>query len=143
TLGTITEQTIYRTLPRMSVTAVAPDNSDFQSIQSTDIAPRGLGYEHVRDARLVENAPRWAELAVQKLSAKTVQPGRYDLILLPTHLWLTIHESIAHPTELDRIMGFEANYAGTSFISVDDLGKLRYGPEIMNVQGERSSVGGL
>ena len=52
-----------------------------------------------------------------KLTAKPVQPGRYDLVLLPTHLWLTIHESIAHPTELDRIMGFEANYAGTSFIS--------------------------
>jgi predicted Zn-dependent protease len=46
-----------------------------------------------------------------------VEPGRYDLVLLPSHLWLTIHESIAHPTELDRIMGFEANYAGTSFIS--------------------------
>lgn len=143
TLGTVTEQTIYRTQPRINVTAVAPDNSDFQSHQSTDIAPMGLGYEHVRDARLVENAPRWAELAVQKLSAKTVQPGRYDLILLPTHLWLTIHESIAHPTELDRIMGFEANYAGTSFVSVNDLGKLRYGPDIMNIQGERSSVGGL
>mgnify|MGYP002260475252 CR=1 FL=1 len=80
-----------------------------------------------------------------RLSARPVQPGRYDLVLLPTHLWLTIHESIAHPTELDRIFGYEANYAGTSFISppADFLGRFRYGPEIMNVQGERSSRGGL
>ena len=112
----MTDQTIFRTFPTMTVTAVAPDNSDFQSRQSTDVAPMGLGFEHVRDAKLVENAPRWAEEAVQKLSARAVEPGRYDLVLMPTHLWLTIHESIAHPTELDRLMGYEANYAGTSFI---------------------------
>ena len=95
--------------------------------------------------RLLPHDPRWAEQAVQKLSAKPVQPGRYDLVLLPTHLWLTIHEAIAHPTELDRIMGYEANYAGTSFIYPleDFLGKFRYGPEFMNIQGERSSPGGL
>ena len=79
----------------------------------------------MRDARLVENAPRWASEAVAKLSAKPVEPGRYDLVLLPTHLWLTIHESIAHPTELDRIMGYEANYAGTSFISPPEKGTSR------------------
>jgi TldD protein len=142
-LGTVTDQTIYRTAPGMNVTAVSADNSDFQSRQSTDVAPMSLGYEHVLDARLVENAPRWAEEAVQKLSARPVQPGRYDLVLLPTHLWLTVHEAIAHPTELDRIMGYEANYAGTSFVSRDDLGRLRFGSELLNVQGERSSVGGL
>src|SRR6185436_15609827 len=131
--------------PGMNITAVAADGSDFQSRQSTDVAPRGLGYEHVRDARLPENAGRWAEEAVAKLSARPVQPGRYDLVLLPTHLWLIIHESIAHPTELDRIMGFEANYAGTSFVSpiTDYLGKFRYGPDFMNIQGERSTPGGL
>jgi len=143
TEGTFTHQTIYRSFPRMNVTAVG--NNEFQSFQSTDVQPMGLGYEHVRDAKFVENAPRWAETAVKKLTAKPVQPGRYDLVLLPTHLWLTIHESIAHPTELDRIMGFEANFAGTSFISPVErfLGKFRYGPEIMNIQGERSSPGGL
>jgi TldD protein len=69
----------------------------------------------------------------------------YDLVLLPTHLWLTLHESVAHPTELDRIYGYEANYAGTSFIYPleDFLGTFRYGPEIMNIQGERSAPGGL
>ncbi|CAN5621133.1 TldD/PmbA family protein [soil metagenome] len=145
TEGTFSNQVIYRSLPRMTVTAVSEDFSDFQTRSSTDVQPMGLGYEHVRNARLVENATRWAEEAVQKLSAKPVQPGRYDLVLLPSHLWLTIHESIAHPTELDRIMGFEANYAGTSFIYPiqDYLGRFRYGPEFMNVQGERSTPGGL
>jgi len=129
----------------MSVTAVSADASDFQSRDSTDVQPMARGYEHVTEARLVENAPRWAEEAVQKLSAKPVTDGRYDLVLHPTHLWLTIHESIAHPTELDRAMGYEANYAGTSFVAPPEsvLGKLRYGPEFMNIRGDRSEVGGL
>jgi len=143
TEGTVTDQTIFRSWPRMSITAVAADGSDFQSRDSTPVQPLGLGYEHVRDSHLIENAPVWAEEAVEKLSARPVQPGRYDLVLLPSHLFLTIHESIAHPTELDRIMGFEANYAGTSFISPDFLGNFRYGPEIMNIQGERSAHGGM
>ncbi|HEX2095356.1 MAG TPA: TldD/PmbA family protein, partial [Longimicrobiaceae bacterium] len=145
TEGTFTRQTVYRSYPQMSVTAVAPDGGDFQSRNSTPVQPMGLGYEHVRDSRLVENAPVWAEDAVKKLSAKPVQPGRYDLVLLPSHLFLTIHESIAHPTELDRILGFEANYAGTSFISPLDrfLGRFRYGPDFLNIQGERSTPGAL
>jgi TldD protein len=144
TEGTYTVQTIYRSYPQMSVTAVG-QGGDFQTRQSTPVQPMGLGYEHVRDARLVENAPQWAQDAVGKLSAKPVEPGRYDLVLMPSHLFLTIHESIAHPTELDRIMGYEANYAGTSFISPieDFLGKFRYGREIMNIQAERSAPGSL
>ena len=143
--GSFTVQTIYRASPTMTVTAVSPDFSDFQSRQSTDIAPMGRGYEHVVDAKLVENAPRWAEEAVQKLSAKPVEVGRYDLVLDPTHLGLTIHESIAHPTELDRVYGYEANYAGTSFVSPPEerLGKFRYGPEFMNIQGDRMQDGSL
>ena len=143
--GTVVVQTIFRSQPNMTVTAIAPDFSDFQSRQSTDVQPAGRGYEHIVNARLVENASRWAEEAQQKLSAKPVEVGRYDLILHPTHLWLTIHESIAHPTELDRVMGFEANYAGTSFLSPPEkmLGSFRYGPEFMNVRGDRSQPGSL
>ena len=143
--GTTTVQVFHRSLPSVTVTAVADDRSDFQARNSTDIAPRGLGYEHVLDSRLVDNAPRWAEEAVQKLSAKPVEVGRYDLILHPTHLWLTIHESIAHPTELDRVMGYEANYAGTSFLSPPEkfLGSFRYGPDFMHVRGNRSEEGSL
>jgi TldD protein len=143
--GTFTVQTYFRTLPSMTVTAVSSDASDFQSRASTEIQPMGIGYEHVTAARLVETAPRWAEEAVQKLTAKPVEEGRYDLVLHPTHLWLTIHESIAHPTELDRAMGYEANYAGTSFVAPPEavLGKLRYGPEFMNIRGDRSQRGSL
>jgi TldD protein len=143
--GTYVVQTIFRAQPTLTVTAVAPDNSDFQTRQSNDIQPMGKGYEHVLDAKLVENAPRWADEAVRKLSAKPVDVGRYDLILHPSHLWLTIHESIAHPTELDRAMGYEANYAGTSFVAPPEkmLGTLKYGPEFMNVQGDRSQPGSL
>jgi TldD protein len=143
--GSFTVQTIYRASPSMTVTAVSTDFSDFQSRQSTDIAPMGRGYEHVLDSKLVENAPRWAEEAVQKLSAKPVDVGRYDLVLHPSHLGLTIHESIAHPTELDRVYGYEANYAGTSFVSPPEekLGKFRYGPEFMNIQGDRMQDGSL
>ena len=143
TEGSYIVQTIYRAYPQMSVTAVG--NGDFQQRQSADVAPMGLGYEHVRASDLVGNATRWAEDAVKKLSAKPVQPGRYDLVLLPSHLFLTIHESIAHPTELDRIFGYEANFAGTSFIwPIEDyLGKFRYGPVHMNVQAERSAPGSL
>ena len=143
--GGFTTQTLYRALPSMTVTAVSADFSDFQARQANDVAPMGRGYEHVTEARLVENAPIWAEQAVQKLSAKPVEVGKYDLVLHPNHLWLTIHESIGHPTELDRAMGYEANYAGTSFLSPPEqfLGKFRYGPDFMNVQGDRSQIGAL
>lgn len=141
--GSMTFQVIYRTEPSMTVTAVG--NGDFATRQSVDIAPRGLGYEHVRDAKLAENAAKWATEAVEKLSAKSVDVGRYDLVLHPSHLWLTIHESVAHPTELDRAMGYEANYAGTSFVAPPEkaLGALKYGSELMNIRGDRSQPGSL
>jgi TldD protein len=143
TEGSFTVQTIYRTLPSMTVTATG--NGDFATRESVDVAPRGLGYEHVRDAQLVANAAKWADEAVQKLSAKSVDVGRYDLVLHPSHLWLTIHESVAHPTELDRAMGYEANYAGTSFVAPPEkvLGTLKYGSELMNIRGDRTQVGSL
>ncbi len=138
-------QEVFRCWPQLSVTAVAADGSDFQTRNSTPVQPMGLGYEHVLRSDLVGNAPRWAEDAVALLTARPVEPGEYDLVLLPSHLFLTIHESIGHPTELDRILGFEANYAGTSFIDPleEYLGRFRYGREIMQIQGERSAPGGL
>jgi TldD protein len=128
----------------MQITAVAPDRSDFQN-RGNVVPPMGRGWEYVLASDLVGNAGKWGEEAAQKLTAKPVDVGRYDLVLHPTHLWLTIHESIGHPTELDRAMGYEANYAGTSFIAPPEkhLGALKYGPELMNVQGDRSQVGGL
>jgi TldD protein len=109
------------------------------------MAPTGRGWEAILEADLVTNARAWGEDAAQKLKAKPVEPGRYDLVLHPSHLWLTIHESIGHPTELDRAYGYEANYAGTSFIAPPEkmLGSLKYGPAFMNVQGDRSQPGAL
>ena len=145
TEGSVIVQTVYRSLPRLTVTAVAPDGSDFQSRTSAEIAPMGLGYEYVQAADLVGRAPVWAGQAVEKLSATPVEPGEYDLILDPSHLFLTIHESIGHPTELDRALGYEANYAGTSFLAPPEhvLGSFRYGPEFMNIQADRTQRGAL
>jgi TldD protein len=143
--GTYTVQTLYRASPNVTVTAVSPDNSDFQSRNSAEIAPRGLGYEYVTDSDLVTNAGRWAQEAQEKLRAKPVEVGRYDLVLHPSNLWLTIHESVAHPTELDRALGYEANYAGTSFVAPPEkvLGALKYGSPLMNIQADRSQAGSL
>jgi TldD protein len=142
TEGSVISQTIVRVAVPFTITAVAPDNSDFQT-RSNVVAPAGRGWEYVLDQDLVGNAGKWAEQAVQKLSGKSVEVGRYDLVLHPTHLWLTIHESIAHPTELDRALGYEANYAGTSFVAPPEkmLGQFRYGPDFMNIQGDRSQEG--
>src|SRR5215510_11401926 len=143
--GSFTEQTLFRCTPNMNITAVSEDNSDFQTRASNEIPPRGLGYEHLVNSDFVGNAPKWADEAVQKLSAKPVQVGRYDLVLHPSHLWLTIHESVAHPTELDRALGFEANYAGTSFVSPPEkvLGTLQYGSDLMNIHADRHQPGSL
>ncbi|HEU4643094.1 MAG TPA: DNA gyrase modulator, partial [Gemmatimonadaceae bacterium] len=131
--GSVIAQTAVRSWPLMQITAVAPDFSDFQN-RGNVVAPMGRGWEYVLEQDLVGHAGTWGEEAAQKLKAKPVDVGRYDLVLHPSHLWLTIHESIGHPTELDRAMGFEANYAGTSFIFPPDkfLGQFKYGPEFMN-----------
>ena len=142
--GTIAAQTMIRTNPSLSITAVSADRSDF-STRNEALYPQGRGYEFVRDNLTDEAVTMWAADAVEQLGAEPVQPGQYDLVLHPTHLWLTIHESIGHPTELDRALGYEANYAGTSFLAPPArvLNQLRYGPEFMNIQGERTSPGGL
>ncbi len=142
--GTMVAQTIVRSWPTLQATAVAPDRSDFQ-IRDSAMAPMQRGWEYVLEQDMVHNAERWGEEASQKLTARPVEVGRYDLVLDPGNMWLTIHESIGHPTELDRAMGYEANYAGTSFLAPPErmLGTFRYGPDFMNIQGDRSQEGGL
>ena len=100
------------------------------------------GYEYVPLMNLVENAQRIREEVVEHLKAPAVTPGKKDLVLLPSHLWLTIHESIGHSTELDRALGYEANYAGTSFLTTDKMGKHRVGSDIINVWGDRTNERG-
>jgi TldD protein len=140
--GSQTTQTFIRVGPDFTATAIGADG--FQSY-TEELAPRGSGWEYLESLNMPGNAAHWASLAVEKLTAKSVEPGRYDLILHPTNLWLTIHESIGHPTELDRAVGYEANYAGTSFVAPPEekIGKLKYGTPIMNIQGDRSQEGSL
>ncbi|MGL5808047.1 MAG: TldD/PmbA family protein, partial [Xenococcaceae cyanobacterium] len=120
--GSLIQQTIYRTLPGFGCTAIA--NGDAQS-RSYERPPFNIGYEHVDKQDLLANVDRVAEEAIEKVSAPEAPSNtRSTLILKPTNLWLTIHESVGHPTELDRVYGYESNFAGTSFATTDKLGKL-------------------
>jgi TldD protein len=127
-----------------TVNATAVDTA--RSLSKTrrfQAAPSTAGYEIVPAMNLVENASRVREEVLEHLAAPQVTPGKKDLVLLPTHLWLTIHESLGHSTELDRALGYEANYAGTSFLTTDKLGKQRVGSDIVNIWGDRTNDRGL
>ncbi len=140
--GSRIEQYIIRCYPAFNVTAVNRENGDFQSRDSFG-GPQQMGYEYLSSYPWLKEAEKAGEDAVQKLRAKPVDPGKYDLILHPTHLWLTIHESVGHPTELDRALWWEANYAGTSFLTPDKTGKLRYGSKMVNFFADRTQPAGL
>jgi TldD protein len=142
TFGTLLRQVRVRSFPRFRVTVVDKATGRFDTRKSF-AAPRGSGYEYVEKCGLVAEAARASEEAKQKQKAKSVEPGKKDLVLHPTNLWLTIHESVGHPTELDRALGFEANFAGTSFVTTDKLGRLQYGSELVNIVGDRTQKGGL
>ncbi|GKS60369.1 hypothetical protein YTPLAS18_38960 [Nitrospira sp.] len=102
-----------------------------------------LGYELIEDARFLDHAPRIAVEAVEKVRAPAIDPGVYDLVLDGEHLALTIHESCGHPSELDRALGYEANYAGTSFLTPDRLGNFKYGSEQVNLVADNTEIGTL
>lgn len=142
TEGTYLEQEIVRLSPGYAVTAVDDKRGEFET-REHDFAARQAGWEYVEDAPLVADARRIAEEAVAKLKAPSVRDGKYDLILDPSNLWLTIHESIGHPTELDRALGYEANFAGTSFATPDKLGKLRIGSPLLTFYADKTTPGGL
>jgi TldD protein len=141
--GTVTTQQRVRLHP--VVEAVGLADGTFDSMR-TLAPPVGRGYEYLTgdggwdwDAELAE----LPELLAAKLAAPSVRGGRYDVVIDPSNLWLTIHESIGHATELDRALGYEAAYAGTSFVTPDGLGSLRYGSALMNVTGDRTAPHGL
>ncbi|MFQ5631295.1 MAG: TldD/PmbA family protein, partial [bacterium] len=94
---------------------------------------------------MIEDATAAAQQTKEMLTAKTVEPGKYDLVLDPTHLWLTIHESVGHPLELDRVLGYEANYAGTSFATLDkwQTKSFNYGSELVNLFADKTQAGSL
>lgn len=140
TVGSIIEQTIYRSFPGMSCMAIA--NGDAQR-RSYDRSPLNIGYEHIDAEDLLTNVERIAEEAIAKAYAPELETDTTtNLILKPSNLFLTIHESVGHPTELDRVYGYEANFAGTSFATTDKLGKLQYGAPWVNFVADRTQEKG-
>jgi TldD protein len=144
TAGTRTRQQRVRLHPEFTALTVDRATGTFESMR-TLAPPVGRGWEFLAD-----NGWDWRgelaelpELLQEKTKAPSVDPGRYDLVVDPSNLWLVIHESVGHATELDRALGYEAAYAGTSFATVDKLGTLQYGSSLMNVTGDRVAEHGL
>ncbi len=140
--GSRIDQYIIRSFPNFTVTAVDRSTGDFQT-RSALGGPQQMGYEYLTNHDWLAEAEQAGNEAVMKLKAKPVEPGKYDLILHPTHLWLTIHESTGHSTELDRSLGWEANYAGTSFLTPDKTGKFQFGSKMVNMVADRTQPTGL
>jgi TldD protein len=139
---TATQQRV-RLHPTLTAVAVEKDGR-FETMR-TLAPPAGRGYEYLRGTGWdfqaeLEELP---VLLAEKLAAPTVRPGRYDLVIEPSNLWLAIHESIGHATELDRALGYEAAYAGTSFATPEKLGTLQYGSPRMHVVADRTTQHGL
>jgi TldD protein len=138
--GSYIEQELRSANPSFTVTA----HKDGETRSRTYVGEMMTGgWEVVEKAQMVENAERIASEAVEFCTAKPIDMGVKDLILTPSHAMLTIHEIVGHATELDRILGYEANYAGTSFIKVSDLGKLKYGSKLFNVTADRNRPGAI
>jgi len=140
--GSRIEQYIIRSSPQFTATAVDFARGDFQTRRSLR-GPQSMGYEYIEKEPWLAEAEQAGNEAVEKLKAKPVEPGKYDLVLHPTHLWLTIHESAGHSTELDRALGWEADYAGTSFLTPDKLGKFQFGSKVVNIFADRTQPAGL
>jgi TldD protein len=142
TEGSRIEQTLSRLHPTFSVTSIDEKKGGFETRASyTD--PRAVGYEYIERYPWEDDVRQAAQDAVAKHSAPSIEAGKRDLILHPTHLWLTIHESLGHSTELDRALGFEANYAGTSFLTPDKLNSFQVGSPLINVFAEKTAPGSL
>ena len=144
TAGTTTTQQRVRVHPGFTAVHVDRGEGKFYSMR-TIAAPVGRGWEYLTgtawdfDAEIAE----LPELLAEHVKAPSVEAGSYDLVIHPSNLWLTIHESIGHATELDRALGYEAAYAGTSFATLDKLNTLKYGSGAMNVIGDRTVEHGL
>lgn len=144
--GTTTTQQRVRLYPWLEVVVVGDEGME---TMRTVNPPVGRGWEYMTGTP-ADGAWDWAaeraqlpSLVREKLAAPSVEAGRYDLVVDPTNLWLTIHESVGHATELDRALGYEAAYAGTSFATLDQLGSLHYGSGLMHVTGDRTVEHGL
>jgi TldD protein len=140
--GSSIQQYVVRVYPLLNAVAVDFKNG-ISRTRNYNVEPQTAGWEAIAKANLLENAPRIRAEVLEHLAAPPVKPGQKDLVLLPSHLWLTIHESIGHSTELDRALGYEANFAGTSFVTTEKMGKFSFGSELINVFGDRTIDRGL
>jgi TldD protein len=158
--GSYIDQDIHRIWPTFGVTKIDDKTGKFET-RSALSAPMGMGFEYLIPSEsekvkgvttlyrnrydMKEDAAASALLAAEKLKAKSVEPGKYDLVLDPSHLWLTIHESVGHPSELDRVLGYEANFAGTSFLTLDKWksGNFKFGSSNVNIVADKLQPGSL
>jgi len=160
--GSYIDQDIHRIWPTFTVTTIDKAAGLFKTRQALS-APMGMGYEYMipkaedkvqgpsgvilyrNSYDMVEDATLAARQTKEMLTAKSVEPGKYDVVLEPNHLGLTIHESVGHPLELDRVLGYEANYAGTSFATLDKWksGKFNYGSKLVNIFADKTQPGSL
>ncbi|GAA5082477.1 TldD/PmbA family protein [Lysobacter panacisoli] len=159
--GSYIDQDVHRIWAPMTVTAIDKASGKFRTREGLS-SPMGMGFEYLDGAKsgkvispngvvnyglsydMTEDAIASAKQARAKLTAPSVKPGKYDLVLDPSHTWLTIHESIGHPLELDRVLGYEANYAGTSFATLDKREqKFQYGSANVNVFADKIQPGSL
>lgn len=159
--GSYIDQDIHRIWPTFTVTKVDAAGGKFETRNALS-APMGMGYEYLRPKAdqkikggpvtmyknnydILEDIKEATAHVDEKLKAKPVLPGKYDLVLDPSHLFLTIHESVGHPTELDRVLGYEANYAGTSFLTLDkwESKKFNFGSKEVNVIADKTTPGSL
>jgi TldD protein len=158
--GTYADQDIHRIWPNFTVTAIDPKTGKFET-RNTLSSPMGMGYEYLqvnpadkvtgittrynKGYDMLEDVTAAAKQARAKHAAKSVEAGKYDLVLDPSHLWLTIHESVGHPLELDRVLGYEANFAGTSFATLDkwQSKNFNYGSKQVNLIADKTQVGSL
>lgn len=159
--GSYIDQDVHRIWAPMTVTGVDKASGKFKTRDGLS-APMGMGFEYLDgDASgkvvspngivnygasydMLEDAIAAAKQVQEKLKAPSVKPGKYDLVLDPSHLWLTIHESVGHPTELDRVLGYEANYAGTSFVTLDKVrDHFQYGSDQVSIVADKTQPGSL
>ena len=153
--GSYVDQDIHRIWAPMTATAIDKASGKFKTRDGLS-SPMGMGFEYLdgdgsgkyvspngivnygASYDMVEDAVAAAKQAREKLKAPSVTPGKYDLVLDPSHLWLTIHESVGHPTELDRVLGYEANFAGTSFVGLDKVrDHFQYGSEHVSIVADK------
>ena len=142
--GTSTTQQRVRTWPEFTAVAVDRAQGGFETMRTIG-PPAGRGWEYLTGTGwdFAAELAELPELLAARTKAPSIEAGRYDLVIHPSNLWLTIHESIGHATELDRALGYEAAYAGTSFATVDKLNWLKYGSPVMHVTGDRVAEHGL